>query len=149
MNHMFRKVRIAFSVVCGIACLLLIVLWVRSFWWIEIIWAPLSDEYSIAAGSFPGICGVGFPPAIGTWGIERSPGEDWWANRTDQYTSRWGALIVEPRSLLVPYWLLVLVSAFLSATPWIGWTHRFSIRTLFIATTLLSLLLGLMVLASM
>jgi hypothetical protein len=56
---------------------------------------------------------------------------------------------VEPRSLLVPYWLLVLVSAFLSATPWIGWSRRFSIRTLFIATTLLSLLLGLMVLASM
>ena len=29
----FRKLRIAWSVVCGIACVLLIVLWVRSYWW--------------------------------------------------------------------------------------------------------------------
>ena len=29
----FRKLRIAWSVVCGIACVLLIVLWVRSYWY--------------------------------------------------------------------------------------------------------------------
>jgi hypothetical protein len=28
----FRKLRIAFSVACGIACLLLIGMWVRSYW---------------------------------------------------------------------------------------------------------------------
>src|SRR6476661_3879782 len=28
----FRKLRIAWSVFCGIACVLLIVLWVRSYW---------------------------------------------------------------------------------------------------------------------
>jgi hypothetical protein len=28
----FRKLRIAWSVACGILCLLLIVLWVRSYW---------------------------------------------------------------------------------------------------------------------
>ncbi len=31
----FRKLRIAWSVVCGLACVLLIVLWVRSYWWID------------------------------------------------------------------------------------------------------------------
>ena len=31
----FRKLRIAFSVTCGIACVLLIVLWGRSQWWNE------------------------------------------------------------------------------------------------------------------
>src|SRR6476620_7609681 len=31
----FRKLRIAWSVMCGIACVLLIVLWVRSYWWSE------------------------------------------------------------------------------------------------------------------
>jgi hypothetical protein len=29
----FRKLRIAFSAVCGIACVLLIALWVRSYMW--------------------------------------------------------------------------------------------------------------------
>src|SRR6478735_11109675 len=31
----FRKLRIAWSVFWGLACLLLIVLWVRSYWWQE------------------------------------------------------------------------------------------------------------------
>src|SRR6476620_2501344 len=31
----FRKLRIAFSATCLIACVLLIVLWVRSYWWYE------------------------------------------------------------------------------------------------------------------
>src|SRR5438132_5384486 len=31
----FRKLRIAFSATCLIACVLLIVLWVRSYWWHE------------------------------------------------------------------------------------------------------------------
>src|SRR6266550_2296875 len=29
----YRKLRIAFSATCLIACVLLIVLWVRSYWW--------------------------------------------------------------------------------------------------------------------
>ena len=31
----FRKLRIAWSVVWGIACVLLIVLWVRSYWSVD------------------------------------------------------------------------------------------------------------------
>ena len=33
----FRKLRIAFSATCLIACVLLIVLWVRSYWWMTIV----------------------------------------------------------------------------------------------------------------
>src|SRR4051794_36897373 len=33
----FRLLRIAFSITCGIACVLLIVLWVRSYWRFDII----------------------------------------------------------------------------------------------------------------
>src|SRR3954464_9326953 len=33
----FRKLRTAWSVVCGIACLLLIVLWIRSYWRLQIL----------------------------------------------------------------------------------------------------------------
>src|SRR3954470_13955494 len=33
----FRKLRIAWSVVCGIACVLLIVLWVRSYTQLDIV----------------------------------------------------------------------------------------------------------------
>ena len=37
----FRKLRIAWSVVWGIACVLLIVLWVRSYWQVDILWHNL------------------------------------------------------------------------------------------------------------
>jgi hypothetical protein len=37
----YRKLRIAWSVGCGIVCLLLIALWVRSYWW--------SDELTLAS----------------------------------------------------------------------------------------------------
>jgi hypothetical protein len=32
----FRKLRIPWSVAWGIACVLLVVLWVRSYWWSDI-----------------------------------------------------------------------------------------------------------------
>jgi hypothetical protein len=34
----FRKLRIAWSVGWGVVCLLLIALWVRSYWWTDSIW---------------------------------------------------------------------------------------------------------------
>ena len=42
----FRKLQIAWSVACGIICLLLIGLWVRSYWW----W----DQYEVSDGLEPG-----------------------------------------------------------------------------------------------
>src|SRR6266850_7721836 len=33
----FRKLRIAFSATCLIACVLLIVLWVRSYWCVDVV----------------------------------------------------------------------------------------------------------------
>ena len=42
----FRKLRIAWSVVCGIACLLLIVFWVRSvFFACDGVWLRMPDRW--------------------------------------------------------------------------------------------------------
>src|SRR5436309_31493 len=35
MPRFLRYLRIAFSATCGIACVLLVVLWVRSYWWYD------------------------------------------------------------------------------------------------------------------
>jgi hypothetical protein len=37
MLRYLRYLRIAFSAICGIACVLLCVLWVRSYWWSDSI----------------------------------------------------------------------------------------------------------------
>ena len=49
------------------------------------------------------------------------------------------------RSVLIPYWLPVLISGVFAATPWIKWSRGFSLRTLLIGTTLVAVGLGLVV----
>ena len=44
----FRKLRIAWSVGCGIACVLLIVLWVRSYTVIDSHYCRLTDRWTLA-----------------------------------------------------------------------------------------------------
>src|SRR6476660_9850969 len=50
----FRKLRIAWSVICGIACVLLIVLWVRSYWWRDSISRQPSSTCGVSADSVRG-----------------------------------------------------------------------------------------------
>jgi hypothetical protein len=35
--RILRLLRIAFSVACGIVCLMVIAVWVRSYWWVDAI----------------------------------------------------------------------------------------------------------------
>jgi hypothetical protein len=44
------KYRIAFSVTCGILCLLLIVLWVQSYWWADNVIGP-SHRFAMTSGN--------------------------------------------------------------------------------------------------
>src|SRR6476660_8286747 len=46
----FRKLRIAWLVVCGIACVLLIALWVRSYWLCEGIVIPSTNAIVTSRG---------------------------------------------------------------------------------------------------
>ena len=46
----FRKLRIAFSATCLIACVLLIVLWVRSYWWVEEVSLPHTQTVQVGYG---------------------------------------------------------------------------------------------------
>src|SRR4051812_46227316 len=49
----YRKLRIAFSVTCGIACVLLIVLWLRSYWLVEhFLWNRTAESFGISI--YPG-----------------------------------------------------------------------------------------------
>ena len=50
----FRKLRIAWSVVCVVACVLLIVLWVRSLQWADMLTVRCGSEQTYYAVSFRG-----------------------------------------------------------------------------------------------
>jgi hypothetical protein len=158
MPRFLRYLRIAFSATCLIACLLLIVLWVRSY--------SLEDVISSGGPRFPRclqvVSGNG---RIETVVYEESPTKSYWewtsmpfAGLTS-YDERYGVptpVITPPFSFCfdatldefsasVPHWFCALMVACLSFTPWIHWSKRFSLRTLLIATSLVAVVLGLIV----
>jgi hypothetical protein len=147
----FRKLRIVWSVACGLLAVLLVVLCVRSYWW---SYMPIyrRGQTIVAVGAVRGIAcfhwrtwqpfvTVGNPlgwdlvgGAAETMASGLKPVE--WRRDTDPSTV--SALFVS-----VPCWYCVTVLATLVAVPWLR--YRFSLRTLLIATTLVAMVLGLIV----
>jgi hypothetical protein len=109
----FRKLRIAWSVIFGILCILLIPLWVRSY----------THDDILVKKAHPGRVPV----------LESSDGSFTYWLRQDYWSP----------SLEVPYWLPVLTFMVFAASPWIRQLRwHFTLRTLLIATTLVAVVLG-------
>ncbi len=142
-----RYLRIAFSAVCGLAVVLLCVLWVRSYWWADIL--SYRD--------------VGIP----VWRYESNRGAVWFhyqSNGITHLTKGWHFYSSKPDNrkpyagvlefyythsphmqtiVSLPIWSIVLTALIITPAPWLPF--RFSLRTLLIATTLLAATLGLII----
>jgi hypothetical protein len=151
-----RYLRIAFSVLCVSLCVLVIIMWVRSRENLE------SIGWSLAGGQGFMINSAAGTLSFSAWHAPNPPiqigfgfsGEHLDAQlmalleqRIEEttffgFSHRWDA-----RTLGVgfPDWFLFLVLFGLAALPWIKW--RFSLRTLFIAMTLVAVLLGAIVIS--
>jgi hypothetical protein len=146
-KRFLRYLRIAFSITCVIACVLLIVLWVRSYWHRDVISRMVQDKLATVIGSNWGT--VYFTRADYQALNRKSANEQEWKletlkpNPIDKKV-RW---FIDSRLILIeihfPHWFLVLPIAGIAAVPWIRW--RFTRRTLLIATTLVAVVLGLIV----
>jgi hypothetical protein len=150
-----RSLQIAISVVCGIACVLLIALWVRSYWWWDTAYFPLTTQKMVTVHSKEGSLGVSsYSPSIL---LNRRP---WRSGIVLTGWGYWCSALSQPRNtnarmfgggsdqyythVRFPHWfpiLLFTISAAFAGFPWIRW--RFSLRTLLIATTLVAVVLGL------
>jgi hypothetical protein len=149
MPRFLRYLRIAFSATCGIACVLVYILWVRSPTWNDVAYCPYRGGELILLQSNRGTVSVSFGgnsrlfpsgwgrfslPVSNMRGFARPP----WSYSAGTYTE-----------VTFPHWFPALVSGTLAAVPWathIKW--RFSLRTLLIATTLVAMVLGLIVYAA-
>ncbi len=161
---MLRYLRIAFSATCLIACVLLIVLWMRSYSWNEgVTYIDSPSSFSIfgsAHGTFYYHYRNSWPTRLKTgvtFGGNSQPRAyrgfywDWYryAPSLPRNQVRMNAvddsIIERDVSIYVPYWFAVVLSGALSVTsaPWVRW--RFSLRTLLITTTLVAMVLGLFV----
>jgi hypothetical protein len=144
----FRKLRITWTVFCAIACLLLISLWARSYWWL--------DTLQFRAGGGPTTCGiqcyVGRVTVL-SFKDQASPSfhlkSDLIVGQVARDVSsitaweRFGLLQRQPGAsgVVLPFSALVLTAAVVAAASWLP--DRFTLRTLLIVTTLVAVMLGL------
>jgi hypothetical protein len=148
MKRAFRYLRIAFSATCLIACVLFIVLWVRSYWWCDDIVGPVGTTQSFCIWSDVGQVGFSLVDHRlksladgGPWVFA----SEWTGNlpprsRIDiPFLPSWAT----EHDVVIRDWCLVLLMGASVAAPWCHW--RFSLRTLLIAMTLVAVVLGLVV----
>jgi hypothetical protein len=152
----FRKLRIAWSAAWVIACVLLIVLWVRSYYFGDVV------QWSISKWS-----GVQFTSMQGqlTWrrcsldGAGHHGGMDfpdwlWTTAPAGGFSKTPATLGFELRHLsyfaAFPHCAPIVICAALAAAPFLvgRLPSRFSVRTLLIAMTLVAVLLGVVIFAA-
>ncbi len=145
---MLRKLRIVLSAMCGIVCLLTIVLWVRSHHAEDRASCRLSSV-GIRLYSSRGwlVLFKNGTPGAGPYDWDITFGSEYWLNPPDtrlQYAlplSFFGRSAISNISL--PHWVFVVVSVAVAAVPWLLHRQfRFSLRSLLIATTLIAIVLG-------
>lgn len=132
------KWRIAWSVACGLAVVMLCVLWVRSYW-VWDLWdtgvRPPNGGFSSILGSFGGY--IATDPArlsavselrhVHTRVQPNQRNYSWWIRyrRSEKLTE-----------LSIPYWVPVVIFIIAAMLPWLP--TRFSVRTILIATALVA-----------
>jgi hypothetical protein len=147
---MLKYLRIAVTVLSLTACVLLIALWVRS-----------QGKWDHIRGSISSHNKLAFNSACGKLSISHSQFPRWHEWRRYSFalvdlqtheipsgirSAKFGfALNKDRHRLVMPYWFLILLTATFTAAPWIHWSKRFSLRTLLIATTVVALALGIIV----
>jgi hypothetical protein len=138
----YRKLRIAWSVMCGILCLLLIALWVRSYSYLDAIGTPPRVVTSWRGRLFAG--GTGHVKHFS----DRDESNDprlrtvlgvYILTAIDQ-----GNIAYKGGSSLPIAAPLILITI-VAAAPWIRW--RYSLRTLLVAMTVIAMGLGVIVYA--
>ena len=122
MRWFLRSMRIAWSVVCTIVCVLLIVLWVDSY--------RIHRQFELPRG-MDAVSDTGY---LSLLSFDRSDPD------YENPFSETG--LVATWSVHLPYWSLIILFGALAMIPLLL-RRRFSLRTLFIATTLVAAVLGL------
>jgi hypothetical protein len=166
---MLRYLRIVSLATCAIACLLLIVLWMLSYWWNGSVELRVSSTREFMVMSVQGYTYWGtLPDQYWNWNVSMEPLDE--GNQTFILTTgtrtvtheairtgnlasnanaglNWRGLFgfglshsPDVQFVSFPHWFLVLLSAAFATAPWLHW--RFSLRTLLIATTLVAVVLG-------
>lgn len=154
---LIKSLRITWTVCCGIACLALIALWVRSYW--------LYDTLTVIRGNgvamISDYSGKLFYSHIGDLPMASNTKWSWKDERLTATTPPPYSDNGQPAptiigfgwfassnglTIVVPYISLVPLAGVIAILPWLPWwSNRFSLRTLLVAITLVAVVLGVVV----
>jgi hypothetical protein len=131
----YRKLRIAWSVFWGFATVLLIMLWVRSYFYIDAV--TMGSGPQIA--TYDGQLLVGEKFALVNDERQYMPTVRYSFHRNvKRVTFHLGEALRRGKGFATPYWCILFPVAAAAALPWV----RFTLRTLLIATTLVATVMG-------
>jgi hypothetical protein len=149
---MLKYLRIAVTALSLTACVLLVALWVRSYWWADDVGTLSIGGHEITADSY---CGT---TTFFIYENANAASSDMYFDcyEIKEYYDKVRAFFDYYRieesfwdraadCIVTPHWFWVSVSLSIGAFPWIHWSKRFSLRTLLIATTLVALGLGVVI----
>ena len=150
---MLRRLLNIASIVCLVLCVALTGMWVRSYWRDDGLTLGVTDKCGFIAGSMHGIVTLYYVSDIGEeanlskWYVgSYLPGEAFWLPHEEVKSAVAGFRVLSYPNhgivLAMPHWFLVLLTGTLSAILWTKQQWRFTLRSLFIVTTFLAVVLG-------
>jgi hypothetical protein len=153
----YRKLRIAWSVLCTVTCVLLIALWLRSYSWCDTLYWNRGNPEMISLGGKLQVGGQfmvttpPMPPPVlqGRFGklmvislpVVTATGLPLSGSPTPNLTLPKTSIAFGQIAAFSHGWVVLLL-AFAAPIPWICRPTRFSLRTLLVATKLVAIGLG-------
>jgi hypothetical protein len=146
-----RKLRITWSVFWGVGAVLLMVSWVRSYRCEDVLgWVQGSARNLFAVGSMYGTIAFSFQPG-GDAEEQLLPQFCRVQRPLDPSLKSIKSFALDANanitSIRFPIWLLIALVTAIGTVAWLRFSWRFSLRRLIIATTLVAIALGAIVLA--
>lgn len=148
----FHKLRIAWSAFCGIAAVLLVVLWVRSYWVADLVSRayPGPSETTLT-GVMSERGNLSFGRGLHSQKTFTNDGWSYSTSRASQKKSRRRLFLTinsKGTALGFPTWLPAILLAGAAVIPWMELKWNFSVYTLLVAMTVLALVLSLVMLVA-
>jgi hypothetical protein len=148
MSRAVRYLRVGFSVMWGVLCVLLAVMWVRSYWVADAVTYIHSVKRLVNTYSAWGRCLITVRPQ--SW-ADLSSAQYSYDIDSQSFVTLPNALLgfyfhqvpsEAVTTVVVPYWFATLLTGAVAAvaSPWFHW--RFSVRTLLVITAIVAVSLG-------